>query len=107
MIQGVDKYLTQDVKVYRPTSTIDEYGSPVVVNTLVTTIKGRLRQLSENERLSAQKVEHYGTHRLYTLENIIQNEDYIEYQLQKFNVIGVNNVMNFNEFYQIELELRE
>lgn len=104
MITGVDKYF-EDIEQHRKTLTVDEWGQPAYDYALYATIKGRLRQLSGNEQYQSGKDTHVSTHRLYTRSLDFEQTDKIIYNGDEYDVVRINDVMNFNQLMQVDLEL--
>lgn len=69
------------------------------------TINGRIRPLSGDERLSADKVTVYATHKLYTFLYDITEKDRVVFEGQVYDVKAVINPMTLNRFLQVDLEL--
>lgn len=103
-IPGVDKYF-ETYELWRYTETFDSYGTPVKTPSKVKDIKGRLRQLRGDERFISDKVTSITTHRFYTRELTITPLDEIRKDGQAYEVVAVNNVMTFDDFVQLDLEV--
>lgn len=101
MIAGVDKYF-ESITVQRMTSSTDSWGNPVAVWSDYSTIQGRIRQLNSKE-LFQQKDSAVASHRLYTRHLGLLITDRIKYNSKIYEVKGINNVMHFGEFVQVEL----
>lgn len=104
MIQGIDKYF-EPFSIERMSISYDDFGSPTEAYTALKTASGRIRMLNASERFVNDKETQIGTHKLYTREADIKASDRVVYRGNKYHVLYVNNVMNFNELYQVEMEL--
>ncbi len=104
---SIRKFFVEDVDVYTASETTNSYGEIVETWSKNRTIFGRIRPLSGNERFVAGAEHQISTHRLYTSDSNIHEEDQIVYGEKTFEVIFVSNPMNFNQFYQVELQLIE
>ncbi len=63
--RNVDRYFEPGWVVYVKTETQDGYGGLVVSYTSSSVVEGRMRPLSGDKRLSADKVDAFATHRFY------------------------------------------
>lgn len=106
MIGTVTRFLTQDIVILRRTVGYDDWGNPIETYTPEKTIKGRIRQLSTAERLSADREISATEYRLYTKELDILTTDRISLGGVEYDVTGINNVMTFDALNQVGLELR-
>lgn len=70
------------------------------------TVMGRIRQLSNSERFSADGKIAASTHRLYCELSDIKEIDSVMYKGRRYKFTGhPNNVMDMDEFLQIDCEL--
>jgi len=104
---GITKYFINDIDVYIATQTTNSYGEITETWSKDRTVFGRIRPLNGRERFVAGAEHQISTHRLYTNDGNINEENQIVYGGKTFDVIFVANPMNFNEFWQIDLELIE
>ena len=66
---------------------------------------GRLRPLAGNERMSADKMTLYATHRFYTdVADITEADRYLDPSGKVYEIKFVSDPMNMGEFLQIDLE---
>lgn len=103
---SIDKYF-EDIDIERFGLVENEWGDLVEDYSLYKTIQGRIRQLSGDERLISNKDTSMTTHRLYTKELDILVTDRVKYKDKWYNIVTVNNVMNFDRIVQIDLRLIE
>lgn len=103
MIQGVDKYLTQDVSIYTMAEGVDTYGGITLTPTIKATVKGRMRKLSGNERYISEKNSEEVNYRLYLRPTEIEVTDEIKYNNEYYLIESINDVMEFAEFYHVDL----
>ena len=66
---------------------------------------GRLRPMSGMERESADRKTQFGKFRIYCPILDIAPSDRIQYQGKMYEVLFVSNVMDSNEFLQVDCEL--
>lgn len=99
MIAGIDKYF-EPIVVQKSTVGGGEWGD-VDVWADNRTIQGRVRRLTGRE-IDANKPIYSSSHRLYTRSSVLVTER-IKFDGGFYDVVGVNNVMNFDELYQIDL----
>lgn len=71
----------------------------------LTNVEGRMRALSGSERYSADKQTFFGTHRFYTSVANIKVTDRIVKEGTTYDIKFVNNVMEFDEFLQCDVEV--
>ena len=106
MISGIDK-LFEDIVQERSQTIENEYGDLVQGYTTLRTTKGRIRQLSADEVVASGKETGLSTHRLYTRELDVILKDRFLYKSKNYLVKAVNDVMNFGELMQVDLEVIE
>ncbi len=106
MISGIDK-LFEDIVQERSQTIENEYGDLVQGYATLRTIKGRIRQLSADEVVASGKETGISTHRLYTRELDVILKDRFLYKSKNYLVKAVNDVMNFGELLQVDLEVIE
>lgn len=102
---GIKKYFKKDVDVYTSTKSPNEFGEMIETWSKSRTINGLIRPRTGSEPFVAGAEHQISTHRLYTDDFNINENNRITYQNQNFDVIFVSNVMNFTEFAQIDLQL--
>lgn len=106
MISGIDR-LFEDITQERSQTVENEYGDLVQGYAVLRTIKGRIRQLSADEVVASGKETGLSTHRLYTRELDVILKDRFQYKTKNYLVTAVNDVMNFGELLQVDLEVIE
>jgi SPP1 family predicted phage head-tail adaptor len=104
MIAGIDKYF-EDIEIQRFSRVENEWGDLVEDWETYKTIKGRLRQLGKDEQLVSAKDTVVSTHRLYTRDATLTELDRISYKGHYYNITAVNNVMNFEQLFQVDARL--
>jgi SPP1 family predicted phage head-tail adaptor len=103
MIGGIDKFFGP-VQIQRSTETVDEWGNPVEVWADHIIVEGKLRQLSGSELYQSRKETPVATHRLYCRLDDITVNDRIVFNDEIYDIIRVNDVMNFGELMQVDAE---
>ena len=106
MINGIDR-LFEDIVQERSQTVENEYGDLVQGYSELRTIKGRIRQLSAYEVVASGKETGLSTHRLYTRELDVILQDRFLFRSRNYLVKAVNDVMNFRELMQVDLEVIE
>ena len=100
----IAKYF-EDIDIERKVITSGKYNEEIVNWLHHITIKGRLRKLSGNEIVRSDQLQSIGTHRLYCYPaDIVKETDRIVFNGKNYEIIDVNNVMNFDDLLQIECE---
>lgn len=122
----IDKFYNYDIHLEKRTETVNAMGDVVTEWSHYMTIYGRIRTLSQSERIYANKQTVFSTHRLYTdISNapMLQDEllalnsdvtldsetstnrDYrIKYKDQIYRIVLVDNPFNADKFLQVDLE---
>ena len=106
MINGIDRLL-EDIVQERSQTVENEYGDLVQGYSELRTIRGRIRQLSADEVVASGKETGLSTHRLYTRELDVILQDRFLFRSRNYLVKAVNDVMNFRELMQVDLEVIE
>ena len=104
MINGIDKYF-QDITVERSSKGVDSWGNPIQVWSTHDVVKGVIRQLSGSEANVSNKDTPISTHRMYCRKTDIKTIDRLLFNGVYYDVENVNNVMNFDELLQVELNV--
>ena len=81
------------------------YHPPAGTFYLGDDFNGRLRPMSGREKQSADKKTQFATHRIYCPIMDIKPTDRIKYKGQMFEVLFASNVMDSDEFMQVDCEL--
>ena len=103
---NISKYY-ETLELWREQNTTDAFGQTIKEWVKLKDIQGRVRQLNASETYSADKDSTTSTHRLYTDELEINVTDRIKFEDKFYRVVRSNNVMNFDRFAQVDLELVE
>ena len=106
MISGIDR-LFEDIVQERSQTIENEYGDLVQGYSELRTVRGRIRQLSADEVVASGKETGLSTHRLYTRELDVILQDRFLFRSRNYLVKAVNDVMNFRELMQVDLEVIE
>lgn len=102
---AIDDYFEPDIIIQRNTSTKKVSGKMLDAWATHLTVDGRIRPLTGKERLAADKVTLYATHRLYTFVADIAESDRVSDSGNIYEIKFVHNPMNFDRFLQVDLEL--
>jgi len=105
VLEGIENYFVEGIEVYTKTTSKDDYGADIETWTKDRDITGRLRPLRGNERFVSGAEHQISTHRVYTHDDDITENDKIKYENTEYDVVFVSNPMTFNSFYQIDLEV--
>ena len=105
MIGNVKKYFTAGHQVWRASPVADAWGGMVDTPALITTVSGRIRPLSGDVRLSADKKTAFATHRFYCFPADIRAGDEIRTGGQTYRVNFAGDIMTFGRFMQVDMEL--
>lgn len=104
MIAGIDKYF-YPITVQRSYKTTDSWGNTIQSWATHLTVNGLLRQLSGNETVMSQKDTASSSHRMYCRKVDITTNDRVVQGGVYYDVIRVNNVMNFDQLLQVDLDV--
>lgn len=104
MIAGIDKYFN-DITVQRSTTTTDAWGNTIQSWATHLTVKGLIRQLSGSQPSISQNDIAISSHRMYCRVVDITTNDRVVYGGKYYDVVRVNNVMNFGELLQVDLDV--
>ena len=92
-------------ELWRDAGDTDEWGTTVEKFEKLKKLEGRLRPLSGDLRMSADKQGEFATHKFYCHPQDIRPGDRIRYQGEMFKVSFVADPMDMNMFLQVELEI--
>lgn len=104
MIGRVNQYYESGWVLYRATSTTDAYGGVVNTYSSQAALTGRLRPLSGEYRLSADKETEFATHRFYCSPADIRVGDRLSKGGDIYEVKFAANVMDMGRFMHVDLE---
>ena len=108
MIRNIESFYNQEFQVLRYTMTGSGYGGIQGAWNTHLTVRGRLRPLTADERLRADKVSLYSTHRLYaSVTDITSKDRVVDVYGNNYAVKGLKNPMNMDNHLEIDLELIE
>lgn len=102
MIGSIDKWF-KPFQIQRSTKTTDSWGQPIQSWADSIIAYGVLRQMSGSESNISNRDTHTYTHRFYCRPCDIQLNDRIMYDGQELLVARVNDVMDFVELLQVDL----
>lgn len=103
----IESYFTGGIVVKKRTESRGPGGEVIVTYGQPSEIQGRIRFLSGSDRIMGDKETYISDHRLYCGASVdISNGDRVEFSGEEFDVVAVNDVMNFGEFLQVELNKR-
>jgi len=107
MIGMVRKHFTPGWEVWRYVSSQDDYGGTTETWTIQETIAGRMRPLSGEKKLAADKNTAFGTHRFYCIPTDIKPGDEIRKDNVNYRVKHPADMMTFGRLMQVDLEVIE
>lgn len=103
---NIEKYFTDSATIQTFTeSTTGWGGDGSWADT--ETINCLIRPLSGNERYAADKKTVFSTHRMYCDTMTLTESQRVKHDSKYYDIKFVQNPMNFNRFYQVDLELIE
>lgn len=105
MIDGVEVFYESGWELWRWTEETDDYGGVTEDWALQQTIDGRLRPLSGDKKLSAEKDTIFATHKFYCEPTDIKPGDQIRKDDVVYKVKFAPDIMDFGLLMQVELEL--
>ena len=92
--------------VYRPSAGQDAYGGVATTYSTHLAVRGRLRPLSGDQRLSADRQTEFATHRFYCNPADIQPGDEIRKDGDRYLVKFASDVMTMGRLMQVDVELQ-
>lgn len=103
MIPGIDKYFRPGFIIQRQSSGTDAWDSPKAEWADLATIRATIRMMNGDEVYTSRKTQEKSDHRMYCRKTDIQRTDRVSYMGVLYEVVAVNDVMNFEELLQVEL----
>ena len=108
MIKNIESFYNQEFQIMRYTMTSSGYGGVQGAWSEHLKVIGRLRPMTADERLRADKVSLDSTHRLYTsIADIVSKDRVIDVYGNNYAIKGLKNPMNMDNHLEIDLELIE
>ena len=105
MIGNIEKFFEPGFSVWRAGNVPDAWGGNVPTHSVhIAALSGRLRPLSGDMRMSADKDTFFGTHRLYCFPADILPGDEIRWGARRFKVNAASDMMSMARLMQVELE---
>ena len=102
---GVERHFESGFSIHRATSVADAWGGSVpTLVSHIAALSGRLRPLSGEMRMSADKETFFGTHRFYCLPADIRAGDELRVGSRRFKIHAANDMMTFGRFMQVDCE---
>ncbi len=92
-------------EIWRDTGDTDDWGTTIENFEMQAEMEGRLRPLSGDMRMAADKQTEFATHKLYCDPVDIRAGDRIHFQGDVFRVNFAQDVMSMDRLMQVELEL--
>lgn len=108
-LENLRSFFKRDIEVISYVKFSDGIGGHIKEEDTVITINGLIRPVWGDENLSADKLTVTGGHILYcekedTTEDITESK-VVVYRNQKYEVLFVKNMMNFDDMLQVNLRL--
>jgi len=103
----IEDYYVSGFSIKGITNTKDGLGSNTkVLSDVVASLNGKMRPLSANESYKYQQMNVNATNRFYCSYNASILQEHIIYDgINYYDIIGIINPMNDNEFMQIDCSL--
>jgi SPP1 family predicted phage head-tail adaptor len=104
-----DALLINDLVIKRstPSGTFDDYGQPVMTETPVATVLGRLQPRSVREvMLASQAGVEVGTHVAFLRPIDLASGDWFGYDGHRFDVVGIREIDGRTGPHHVEVDLR-
>ena len=107
MLQLITGYYNENVTVWRNYPTVNDFGDYADSwQEYLEDVPARIRPLNGSERLLADKDTLYASHRMYCgIEDILERDEIEDESGNRYRVVFVSNVMNWNNHLQIDMEL--
>jgi hypothetical protein len=105
---NVERFYEAGWRIYKPVDTQDGAGGVVSTYSLLATVSGRMRPLSGNKQISAEKMTYFADHRFYCAPTDLQEY----YMLAKagstdttYTVKHAADMMHMGRLLQTDCEL--
>jgi hypothetical protein len=103
-VSGLRKYFKAGILIQRRTTdTEDAIGNPIEAWITHITINGLIRKTNGTELFVDQKRTGVSYHRLYCEPCDILIGDQVVFQSKTYEITSVNNVMEFDDLYQVDM----
>ena len=105
MITGIERFYTPGHRIEAYVETSQGFGGPVYHWKPKHTLAGRLRPLSGDERLSADKQTVFADHRFYcAVEDITEADRYVSPGGDIYDIKFIKDPMSMSNHLEIDLE---
>ena len=101
----ISRHYESGFELWRDVGDEDGWGTTIENFEKRAELEGRLRPLSGDLRMSADKQGEFATHKFYCCPQDIRPGDRIRYQGEIFKVVFAADPMNMGRFLQVELEM--
>lgn len=102
-VSGLAKYFKPILIQRRTTNGEDALGNPIEIWADHDTIQGLIRKTSGSEQFTDQTTIGISFHRLYCFPCDIKLDDQVIYKTKTYRITSVNDVMDFDDLYQVDL----
>lgn len=102
----IERRFVPGFELWRYTETSDELGNPVKNWAKVADLTGIMDAVTGTEQQVANAPQVVATHMFFTRSGTdIEKRDRIRYKGKEYNVVFVDDPMNYGRFLQVSLEL--
>jgi SPP1 family predicted phage head-tail adaptor len=102
----IGRHFVSGFELWRYTETSDELGNPVKNWSKVADLAGIMDAVTGTEQQVANAPQVVAAHMFFTRANAgIEERDRIRYKGKEYNVVFVDDPMNYGRFLQVSLEL--
>jgi len=105
MIEEVSKFFEDGWEIWRWTEDDDGMGGIVEDWEKQADVEGRMRPLTGDKRLTADKETFFGSHRFYCFPTDIRKGDQLRNGSNNYDVKFPSDMMAFDRFMQVDCEL--
>lgn len=109
-LKQIEKYFVSGINIMKITQQDNGIGGFIDTEELVLEIPAKIRPLSGDEKLSADKLTLFATHKMYCKNLEINQTEDITYFIKdtnynkKYEIVFISNMMLFDELWQIDLK---
>lgn len=103
---SIERFFVPGFELWSYTEQSDELGNPVRVWSKVADLVGVMDAVSGTEQQVAHAPQTTATHIFFTYSNVsMKTSDRIRYKGKDYNILFIDDPMNYGRFLQVSLEL--
>ncbi|SFJ83196.1 phage head closure protein [Thermoflavimicrobium dichotomicum] len=103
---SIERFFVPGFELWRYTESSDELGNQVKVWSKVADLVGIMDAVTGTEQQVANAPQVTATHMFFTYADTnIREKDRIRYKCKEYNILFIDDPMNYGRFLQVSLEL--